>query len=174
MVGRRAMAKRADQASRRSDGERTGAQGQGSSQLPYRLGNTYAIRFAAMSKLIPIGEAAQALGVSLDTLRRWDREGRLQTERDARGRRLVSVDEVQRLGGRMPTRAGDAFSARNRFEGIVESVEVTGVVAQVVLRAGPYQVVSIVTRDAVEELGLAPGVPAVATVKATSVMLGRP
>jgi molybdopterin-binding protein len=127
-----------------------------------------------MPKVIPISEAAQALGVSLDTLRRWDRDGRLQTERDARGRRLVSVDEVKRLGGRMPTRAGDAFSARNRFEGTVESVEVAGVVAQVVIQAGPHQVVSIVTRDAVEELGLAPGVPAVATVKATSVMIARP
>jgi molybdopterin-binding protein len=126
-----------------------------------------------MAKLIPISDAAQALGVSLDTLRRWDREGRLETERDARGRRLVSVDEIQRLGGHLPTRSGDAFSARNRFEGIVESVEVTGVVAQVVIQAGPYQVVSIVTRDAVEELALAPGVPAVATVKATSVMIGR-
>jgi molybdopterin-binding protein len=126
-----------------------------------------------MAKVIPISDAAQALGVSLDTLRRWDREGRLETERDARGRRLVSVDEIQRLGGHLPTRSGDAFSARNRFEGIVESVEVTGVVAQVVIQAGPYQVVSIVTRDAVEELGLAPGVPAVATVKATSVMVGR-
>lgn len=127
-----------------------------------------------MPRVIPIGEAAQALGVSLDTLRRWDRDGRLRTERDERGRRLVSVDDVQRLGGHLPTRAGDAFSARNRFEGIVESVEVSGVVAQVVIRAGPYQVVSIVTRDAVEELGLAPGVSAVATVKATSVMIGRP
>ena len=126
-----------------------------------------------MAKVIPISDAAQALGVSLDTLRRWDREGRLETERDARGRRLVSVDEIQRLGGHLPTRSGDAFSARNRFEGIVESVEVTGVVAQVVIQAGPYQVVSIVTRDAVEEHGLAPGVPAVATVKATSVMIGR-
>ena len=126
-----------------------------------------------MARVIPISDAAQALGVSLDTLRRWDREGRLETERDARGRRLVSVDEIQRLGGHLPTRSGDAFSARNRFEGIVESVEVTGVVAQVVIQAGPYQVVSIVTRDAVEELGLAPGLPAVATVKATSVMIGR-
>jgi len=126
-----------------------------------------------VAKVIPISDAAQALGVSLDTLRRWDREGRLETERDARGRRLVSVDEIQRLGGHLPTRSGDAFSARNRFEGIVQSVEVTGVVAQVVIQAGPYQVVSIVTRDAVEELGLAPGVLAVATVKATSVMIGR-
>ena len=120
-----------------------------------------------------IGDAARALGVSLDTVRRWERSGRLVTERDSRNRRLVSVAEVQRLGGRLPTHTGDGFSARNRFEGVVESVEVTGVVAQVVLRAGPYQVVSIVTRDAVEELGLAPGVEAVATVKATSVMVAR-
>jgi len=126
-----------------------------------------------MARVIPISDAAQALGVSLDTLRRWDREGRLETERDARGRRLVSVGEIQRLGGHLPTRSGDAFSARNRFEGIVQSVEVTGVVAQVVIQAGPYQVVSIVTRAAVAALGLAPGVPAVATVKATSVMIGR-
>jgi molybdopterin-binding protein len=142
--------------------------------LNIHLCNAYAVRCRLMPRVIPIGEAAQALGVSLDTLRRWDREGRLQTERDARGRRLVSVAEVQRLGGHLPTRAGDSFSARNRFEGVVESVEVSGVVAQVVIQAGPYQVVSIVTRDAVEELGLAPGVPAVATVKATSVMIGRP
>jgi molybdopterin-binding protein len=126
-----------------------------------------------MAEVMPIRDAAQALGVSLDTLRRWDREGRLKTERDASGRRLVSVDEVRRLGGHLLTRAGDAFSARNRFDGVVESVEVTGVVAQVVIKAGPYQVVSIVTRDAVEELGLVPGVSAVATVKATSVMVGR-
>jgi len=124
-----------------------------------------------VAKVIPISDAAQALGVSLDTLRRWDREGRLETERDARGRRLVSVDEIQRLGGHLPTRSGDAFSARNRFEGIVESVEVTGVVAQVVIQAGPYQVVSIVTRDAVEELGLKPGMAATAVVKSTSVMV---
>ena len=126
-----------------------------------------------MERTITIGEAARALGVSLDTVRRWERSGRLQTERDSRNRRRVSVEEVQRLGGRLPTHTGDSFSARNRFEGVVESVEVTGVVAQVVLRAGPYQVVSIVTRDAVEELGLAPGVEAVATVKATSVMVAR-
>jgi|SRR6266542_4470215 len=127
-----------------------------------------------MAGTLPIGEAARALGVSLDTMRRWERQGRLRTARDSRNRRTVAASEVRRLGGHLPTRAGDAFSARNRFEGVVESVEVTGVVAQVVLRAGPYQVVSIVTRDAVEELGLAPGVPAVATVKATSVMVARP
>jgi molybdopterin-binding protein len=127
-----------------------------------------------MDRLVPIGDAAQALGVSLDTLRRWERDGRLQAERGRGNRRMIRSSDIERLGGRVPTRVGDTFSARNRFEGIVESVEVTGVVAQVVMRAGDFQVVSIVTRDAVVELGLAPGVPAVATVKATSVMLGRP
>jgi molybdopterin-binding protein len=122
---------------------------------------------------LPIGEAARAVGVSVDTLRRWEREGRLHTVRDSRNRRLISVDEIERLGGHEPVEVGDKFSARNRFEGVVESVEVTGVVAQVVIRAGPFQVVSIVTRDAVEELGLAAGAPAVATVKATSVMVER-
>ena len=124
-------------------------------------------------RLVSIGEAAKALGVSVDTLRRWERGGRVQTQRDYRNRRQIAVSEIERLGGHMPIRVGDGFSARNRFEGEVESVEVTGVIAQVVIKAGPHRVVSVVTRDAVEELGLAPGIPAVATVKATSVMVGR-
>jgi molybdopterin-binding protein len=124
-------------------------------------------------RLVPIGEASKALGVSVDTVRRWERGGRLQTQRDDRNRRLIRVSEIERLGGHMHTLVGDGFSARNRFEGEVESVEVTGVIAQVVIKAGPHRVVSVVTRDAVEELGLAPGISAVATVKATSVMVGR-
>lgn len=124
-------------------------------------------------RLISIGEASKALGVSVDTVRRWERAGRLQTQRDYRNRRVIRVSEIERLGGHMPIRVGDGFSARNRFEGEVESVEVTGVIAQVVIKAGPHRVVSVVTRDAVDELGLAPGIPAVATVKATSVMVGR-
>ena len=124
-------------------------------------------------RLVSIGEAAKALGVSVDTLRRWERVGRVQTRRDYRNRREIAVSEIERLGGHMPIRVGDGFSARNRFEGEVESVEVTGVIAQVVIKAGPHRVVSVVTRDAVDELGLAPGIPAVATVKATSVMVGR-
>jgi molybdopterin-binding protein len=127
----------------------------------------------ANGRMVPIGEASKALGVSVDTLRRWERSGRLETQRDGRNRRLIAVAEIERLGGHMPTLAGDGFSARNRFEGEVESVEVTGVIAQVVIRVGPHRVVSVVTRDAVEELGLAPGIAAVATVKATSVMVGR-
>jgi molybdopterin-binding protein len=123
--------------------------------------------------MLPVGEAARALGVSVDTLRRWERDGRIVTGRDAANRRVVSQDEVSRLGGHLAAPVDRAFSARNRFEGIVTSVEVTGVVAQVEIEAGPHHVVSIVTRDAVEELGLRPGVRAVATVKATSVMVGR-
>ena len=123
---------------------------------------------------LTIGEAARALGVSADTLRRWDRAGRLETVRDERNRRLVPRAEVERLRER-PERpsAGDTLSARNRFPGIVRSVEVDGVMALVEIEAGPHRVVAAVTRDAVEELGLAPGVAATAAVKATSVMVDR-
>ena len=126
-----------------------------------------------MDRSIPIGEAAQALGVSLDTLRRWERAGRIRTERDERNRRLIPESEITRLGGRVPSHSGTGFSARNRFEGVVTAVEVSGVVALVEIQAGPHRIVSVITRDAVQELGLAPGVPAVATVKATSVMVQR-
>ena len=123
---------------------------------------------------LTLGEAARALGVSADTLRRWDRSGKLRTIRDARNRRLVPEGEVQRLS-RGPQRhaAGDSLSARNRFPGVVRSVEVDGVMALVEIEAGPFLVTSAVTRDAVEELGLAPGVAATAAVKATSVMVER-
>jgi molybdopterin-binding protein len=123
---------------------------------------------------LTLGEAARALGVSVDTLRRWDRDGKLRTIRDERNRRLVPEAEVQRLSGR-PRRhaAGDTLSARNRFPGVVTSVEVDGVMALVELEAGPFRITAAVTRDAVEELGLAAGVPAMAAVKATSVMIER-
>jgi molybdopterin-binding protein len=119
-----------------------------------------------------LGEAAQAIGVSVDTLRRWDRAGKLETTRDSRNRRLVPQAEVERLSERPERhRTGDALSARNRFPGIVRSVEVAGVMAIVEIDAGPHRVVAAVTRDAVEELGLRPGMPATAAVKATSVMV---
>jgi molybdopterin-binding protein len=125
---------------------------------------------------LSLGDAARALGVSLDTLRRWDREGTLATTRDARNRRRVAVSEVERLA-RRPRRRRRAsparLSARNRMPGRVRSVEVDGVMALVELEAGPFQLVAAVTRDAVEELGLEAGVPATATVKATSVLLER-
>jgi molybdopterin-binding protein len=123
---------------------------------------------------LSLGEAAAALGVSVDTLRRWDRKGRIRTKRDARNRRLVPASEIRRLTSR-PTRhrTGTEGSARNRFAGIVRSVEADGVMALVELEAGPYLVTAAITRDSVEELGLAPGVNATAVVKATSVMIER-
>jgi molybdopterin-binding protein len=123
---------------------------------------------------LTLGEAAKAIGVSADTLRRWDRSGKLRTVRDSRNRRLVPAAEVERLSSH-PQRdpAGDTLSARNRFPGVVRSVEVDGVMALVEIEAGPFRVTAAVTRDAVEELGLAPGVPATAAVKATSVMVSR-
>ena len=123
---------------------------------------------------LTLGEAAKAIGVSADTLRRWDRTGKLRTVRDSRNRRLVPASEVGRLSSH-PRRhvAGDNVSARNRFPGVVRSVEVDGVMAVVEIEAGPFLITSAVTRDAVEELGLAPGVQATAAVKATSVMVHR-
>jgi molybdopterin-binding protein len=121
-----------------------------------------------------LGDASRAIGVSPDTLRRWERAGKLRTNRDSANRRRVPLREVERLS-KHPARAqaGDALSARNRFPGVVQSVEVDGVMALVEIEAGPHRVIAAITRDAVEELGLAPGVPASATVKATSVMIER-
>ena len=123
-----------------------------------------------MAKDYTAREAAQALGISLDTLRRWDRDGRIRTRRDTANRRVVSAREVARLRG------GEAshMSARNRLRGTVRSVEIDGLLAQVeIVVTEPTRIVAIVTRDAVEELGLEPGVPATAIVKSTSVMVER-
>ena len=121
-----------------------------------------------------LGDAARAIGVSVDTLRRWERAGKLRTRRDSANRRRVSKREIQRLAQR-PERhsAGDSLSARNRFSGVVSSVETDGVMAIVEIKAGPHRITAAITRDAVEELGLAPGVSATAAVKATSVMVER-
>jgi molybdopterin-binding protein len=115
-------------------------------------------------------EAAKALGISLDTLRRWDRDGRIAVERDAANRRIVRRAELDRLLG-----AGSAhLSARNRFTGNVTDVKVDGLMAQVeMVVTEPARVVALVTRDAVEELGLRVGSPATAVVKSTSVMVER-
>jgi len=124
---------------------------------------------------LTLGEAARAIGVSADTLRRWDRDGKLRTVRDSRNRRLVPESEVRRLSQHPQRHAtGDTLSARNRFPGVVTSVEIDGVMALVEIQAGPHRITAAVTRDAVEELGLAPGVEATAAVKATSVMVSRP
>ena len=113
-------------------------------------------------------EAARALGISLDTLRRWDRAGRIRTRRDSANRRLVPAGEVTRLRG------GDQadVSARNRFHGVVRDVKVDGLLAQVELDVTePTRILAIITRDAVEDLGLRKGMAATALVKATSVMV---
>ena len=129
---------------------------------------------AAMSEDLTLGEAAKAIGVSQDTLRRWDRAGKLRTHRDARNRRMVAVEEVRRLSNRRVRHGtGAPLSARNRLPGTVLSVEVDGVMALVEIEAGPFLVTAAVTRDSVEELGLVEGVRATATVKATSVMIER-
>jgi molybdopterin-binding protein len=114
-------------------------------------------------------EAARELGISVDTLRRWDREGRIHTERDRSNRRLVPHEEIERLRGGAGTHH---MSARNRLRGTVTQVRVEGLLAQIELTVTePARVVAVVTRDAVEELGLKPGMAATAVVKSTSVMV---
>jgi molybdopterin-binding protein len=114
------------------------------------------------------GEAAKALGISLDTLRRWDRDGRIHVERDAANHRVVRRAELDRLLGAGSTH----LSARNRFTGNVTDVKVDGLMAQVeIVVTEPARVVALVTRDAVEELDLKAGARVTAVVKSTSVMV---
>jgi molybdopterin-binding protein len=116
-------------------------------------------------------EDAQARGISLDTLRRWDRDGHIRTRRDSANRRTVSAKEIARLRG---DDGAHHVSARNRLRGTVREVKVDGLLAQVeILITEPSRVVAIVTRDAVEELGLEPGAAATAVIKSTSVMVER-
>lgn len=121
---------------------------------------------------VTLGDAARELGVSIDTLRRWDRAGKIRTVRDERNRRLVPAAEVDRLRERPRRHAtGESLSARNRFPGVVRSVEVDGVMGLVEIEAGGFRITAAITRDAIEELGLREGSRATATVKATSVMV---
>jgi molybdopterin-binding protein len=114
-------------------------------------------------------EAAAALGISVDTLRRWDRSGRIRVERDKNNRRVVSAAEIDRLRG---DGQGTRISARNRFRATVTAVEVDGLMAQVeMVVADPVRLVAIVTRDAVEELGLKEGMAATAIVKSTNLII---
>ena len=114
-------------------------------------------------------EAASALGISLDTLRRWDKAGRIRTERDAANHRVVSAAEIERVRG---DGAGSHISARNRFHGIVTEVKVDGLMAQVeMVVSDPVRLVAVVTRDAVEELGLKNGMATTAIVKSTNVII---
>ena len=122
-------------------------------------------------QLYSASEAAKALGISIDTLRRWDRDGRLEVQRDAANRRVVSAAEIERLRG---DEASHHLSARNRFPGVVTDVKVDGLMAQVELVVSePVRLVAVVTRDAIEDLDLKPGDAATAIVKSTSLMVQR-
>lgn len=125
-----------------------------------------------------IGKAADFLGVSPDTVRRWADAGRIATVRTGGGHRLVDSEDLARLAVRL---AGDrrptptvSQSARNRFPGVVTRVVKDGVMAQVEMQAGPWRVVSLMSREAADELALRPGVLAVASVKATNVVIELP
>jgi molybdopterin-binding protein len=122
-------------------------------------------------KTLSAAEAARALGISVDTLRRWDRDGKIAVERDAANRRVVAAAEVERLRGPY---GDETLSARNRFRGVVRSVEIDGLLAKVEIDVTePARVVAIVTRESVEELGLKAGMSAAGVVKSTSVMVER-
>jgi molybdopterin-binding protein len=116
-----------------------------------------------------VSEAAKTLGISVDTLRRWDRQGRIKAERDKSNRRVVPASEIERLRGEP---GSSHLSARNRFNAVVTDVKVEGLIAQVEMVVSDHvRLVAVVTRDAVEDLGLKPGMPATAIVKSTSVMV---
>ena len=120
-------------------------------------------------QLYSASEAAAALGISLDTLRRWDKAGRLKVGRDRSNRRVVAAAEIDRVRG---DASGTHISARNRLHGIVTDVQVEGLMAQVeIVVSEPVRLVAVVTRDAVEELGLEPGMATTALVKSTNVIL---
>ena len=125
-----------------------------------------------------IGQAAELLGVSVDTVRRWADAGRLGTSRTEGGQRVVDgASLAEFMAGLWHLPEHDeviAQSARNRFAGIVTKVVKDEIVAKVELQAGPYRVVSLMTREAADELGLIPGVLAVAAVKATNVVVELP
>jgi molybdopterin-binding protein len=128
-----------------------------------------------------IKEAAGLLGVSDDTLRRWADGGRVETTTDAAGRRAVDGVALARLAQDLAeaTDHGEgstvvARSTRNRFAGLVTRVVRDTVMAQVEIQAGPYRVVSLLSREAADELGLEPGMLAVATIKATNVSVEIP
>lgn len=126
-----------------------------------------------------IGQVAGALGVSVDTLRRWVDAGRVPGSRTAGGQRVIDSEAVARLATELapphqPHPEGlPGRSARNRLPGVVTAVTRDGVMAQVELQVGPHRVVSLMTREAADELGLAPGVLAVASIKSTSVVIER-
>ncbi len=122
---------------------------------------------------VRVGEAAELLGVSVDTLRRWSAAGRLRVKRSAGGQRLVALADLRRLqqDRRKRERPIVAQSARNRFPGVVTRVEKDRVAAVVEVQAGPHRLVSLMTAEAATELALAPGAAVVCVVKATNVVV---
>ena len=125
-----------------------------------------------------LGQAAEMLGVSVETLRRWERDGRIRVERSAGGQRLVQLSEVTRLAAERRASGGErptvGRSARNTFAGVVTRVEVDRVAAVVEVQAGPHRLVSLMTAEAVHELDLKVGDDAVCVVKATNVIVEIP
>jgi molybdopterin-binding protein len=125
-----------------------------------------------MSDAYRIGEAAEMLGVRVETLRRWERDGKLKTTRTSGRQRLVPATEVARLLGERHGRTKvTAGSVRNRFPGVVTEIKRDKLAATVEILAGPHRILAFITREAVDEMGLEPGMHAVATVKATNVMV---
>ena len=127
---------------------------------------------------VRVGHAAEMLGVSVETLRRWEQEGRLRMDRSDGGQRLVPIEEITRLLSERRRQSSDrpivAQSARNRFAGIVTRIEKDRVAAVVEVLAGPHRLVSLMTAEAVDELGLVVGQEAVCVVKATNVIVEVP
>ncbi len=136
------------------------------------------VRDQAERSLLRVGQAAEMLGVTVDTVRRWEIEGRLRVERSSGGQRLIRMDEVVRLLAERRRSTADrpivAGSARNRFPGIVTRIEKDRVAAVVEILAGPHRIVSLMTAEAVDELGLKVGDEAVGVVKATTVIVEIP
>ncbi len=120
---------------------------------------------------VTAAQAARMLGISLDTLRRWDRDGKIRVERDHANRRVVPTSEIERFRG---VEGSQVSSARNRFRGVVRSVEIDGLLARVEIDVTePARVVAIITRESAEELGLEVGMSAAGVIKSTSVMVEK-
>ena len=127
---------------------------------------------------IRVGQAAEMLGVTVETMRRWETEGRLQMERSSGGQRLVALADITRLLAERRKAGTDRSivggSARNRFPGIVTRIEKDKIAAVVEILAGPHRIVSLMTAEAVDEMGLKVGDEAVGVVKATTVIVEVP
>ena len=133
-------------------------------------------RATTAQRPVRIGQAAEILGVSIETLRRWEADGRVKTTRSSGGQRMVDIEEVRRIRARSTRRQRPivAGSARNRFEGVVTRVEKDRVAAVVEVMSGPHRLVSLMTAEAVDDLGLEVGREVVCVVKATNVIVEVP